>query len=65
MVRVYGASQIPVYWIVDLVDRQIEVYTIPYADGYHARRDFAPDQDVPVVIDGVEVGRIPVANLLP
>ncbi len=55
----------PAYWIVNLVDRQVEVYTLPYADGYHSRQDFAPGQDIPVVIDGVEAGRIAVTDVLP
>ena len=58
LARVYGGSGIPAYWIVNLVDRQVEVYTLPYPDGYHSRQDFAPGQLLPVVIDGVEVGRI-------
>ena len=29
MVGIYGPGGIPVYWIVNLVDRQVEVYTGP------------------------------------
>jgi Uma2 family endonuclease len=65
LARIYGASGIAVYWIVNLVDRQVEVYTLPYPDGYHSRQDFTPGQHLPVVIDGVEVGRIDVADTLP
>jgi Uma2 family endonuclease len=65
MAQIYGGSGIPAYWIVNVVDRQVEVYTLPYADGYHSRQDYTSDQDVPVVIDGVEVGRIRVADILP
>jgi Uma2 family endonuclease len=62
----YGAASIPVYWIINLVDRQVEVYTKPDpAGGYGLRVDYRPGDDVPVVIDGREVGRIPVAELLP
>ena len=64
LARIYGGSGIPAYWIVNLVDRQVEVYTLPYPDGYHAQ-DFAPGQLLPVVIDGAEVGRIAVADILP
>jgi Uma2 family endonuclease len=62
---IYAASGIPYYWIVNLVDHQIEVYTGPGPAGYQSRQDLKPGQDVPVVVDGVEVGRIPVADLLP
>jgi Uma2 family endonuclease len=65
MARIYGGSGIAVYWIVNLVDRQVEVYTLPYPDGYHSRQDFAPGQLLPVVIDGVERGRIGVADVMP
>ena len=61
----YARSGIPVYWIVNLVDRRVEVYTDPGPAGYGSRVDFPPGQDVPVVIAGVEVGRIAVADLLP
>jgi Uma2 family endonuclease len=68
----YGAAGIPVYWIVNLRDRQVEVYTDPDpgphvsgVGGYRSRVDYQPGQDVPVVIDGQEVGRIAVADLLP
>jgi Uma2 family endonuclease len=60
----YARSGIAVYWIVNLVDRQVEVYTGPGPDGYSSRVDFTAGQHVPVVIDGVEVGRIAVSDML-
>jgi Uma2 family endonuclease len=64
--RVYGGkAAIPVFWIVNLVDRQVEVYTGPTSTGYSSRIDYAPGANVPVVIDGVEVGQIAVADMLP
>ena len=56
---------IPEYWIVSLVDGQVEVYSDPASEGYRSVQIFKPDQEVPVVIDGVEVGRIAVAAILP
>ncbi len=61
----YARSGIPVYWIVNLVDNHVEVYSDPSPTGYKTRQDFKPGQDVPVVIAGIEVGRIAVAALLP
>jgi Uma2 family endonuclease len=61
----YAKGGIPVYWIVNLVDRQVEVYSNPSPEGYRSVAIFTPGQDVPVVIDGVEVGRIAVADILP
>ncbi len=60
----YARGGIPVYWIVNLVDRQVELYTGPGSDGYSSRVDFTAGQHVPVVIDGVEVGRIAVSDML-
>jgi Uma2 family endonuclease len=66
--RVYARACIPEYWIVNLVDRRIEVYTEPTgpcdAPTYARRQDFAPGSEVPVRLDGQEVGRIAVNNLL-
>jgi Uma2 family endonuclease len=59
----YARSGIAVYWIVNLIDRQVEVYTGPGLEGYASRADFTAGQHVPVVIDGVEVGRIAVSDL--
>jgi len=41
-----------------------EVYTGPGPGRYAVREDFEPGQDVPVVIDGVELGRIADADML-
>jgi Uma2 family endonuclease len=67
--RIYARASIPVYWIVNLVERQIEVYTetASAADppDYRQRRDYGPDETVPVVLGGVEAGSLRVAELLP
>jgi Uma2 family endonuclease len=65
MTRVYAASEIPFYWIVNLVDHQLEVYSNPGLASYSSVLVLKPGQDVPVIIDGVEVGRIAVADMLP
>lgn len=61
----YAKGDIPLYWIVNLVDAQVEVYSSPGLDGYQSSQVFKAGQDVPVVIDGHEVGRIAVADILP
>lgn len=67
--RIYATSRIPVYWIVNLVDRQIEVFTGPSGPDdrpdYKTREIFLAGHEVPVVLDGREVGRIAVRDLLP
>ena len=61
----YAEGGIPVYWIVNLVDRRVEVYTDPSPAGYRSRVDFQPGERVPVVIDGQAVGEVAVDDMLP
>jgi Uma2 family endonuclease len=63
--EVYGPAGIAVYGIVNLIDRQVEVYTGPGPQGYASTGVFAEGQSVPVVIDGQEYGRIAVEEILP
>jgi Uma2 family endonuclease len=61
----YAKDRIPVYWIVNLVDRQVEVYSRPSRRGYRSRRDFKPGQQLPVEIGGRKLVPIPVDDILP
>jgi Uma2 family endonuclease len=61
----YARDRIPVYWIVNLVDRQVEVYTDPGPGGYQMRQVFQPGQQVPVVIGGQTLRPIAVDDILP
>ncbi len=61
----YAARGIAVYWIVNLVDRCVEVYTQPSAGGYGTRRDYGAGEEIPVFVGGVECGRIAVSDILP
>ena len=63
--NIYGRSGIPVYWIVNLADRQVEVYSDPGSSGYATRQDFPSGQKLPVVIDREQVGEIAVDDILP
>jgi hypothetical protein len=69
VLELYGAESIPVYWIANIPDRWIEVYTLPTGPaapvGYGAcAMIFRPGDEVPVVLDGVEVGRIAVDEIV-
>jgi Uma2 family endonuclease len=68
-IPLYARDGLPVYWIVNLVDRQVEVYEQPSGTSpsptYGSRRTFKPGDAVPVVLGGTTVGTIPVADLLP
>jgi Uma2 family endonuclease len=65
MASIYGAAGIPIYWIVNLVDRQVEVYARPTPNGYASCEIYKPGSVVPVIIDGTVVGEIAVDDLLP
>ena len=61
----YGRAGIPVYWIVDLVNRRLEVYAGPAGGAYPAPTILGESESVELVIDGRPLGRIAVADLLP
>ena len=67
--RLYARAGIPVYWIVNLSDNQCEVYTEPSGPepqpDYRQRQDYGASDVIPVVLAGIEVGRIAVRELLP
>jgi Uma2 family endonuclease len=67
--RLYAEAGIVCYWIVNLVDRQIEVYTLPSGatatPSFAQRRDYPLGADVPFALDGIVVANIPVRDLLP
>jgi Uma2 family endonuclease len=65
MTRVYSASGIPMYWIINLVERRVEVYSEPGPDGYQSCQMMAHGQEIAVVIGAVEIGRIAVGQMLP
>jgi Uma2 family endonuclease len=65
MARVYSACRIPIYWIINLVELQVEVYSSPGSTGYQSPQIFKPGQEVPVIVDGALVGKIAAAELLP
>lgn len=63
--RLYGPAGIPACWIVDINGRRVEVHTGPGPAGYGSIEVFTEGQSVPVMIDGREVGRIAVSDMLP
>lgn len=67
--RIYAEAGIPSYWIVNLLDRRLEVYTDPSGSSpnpdYGQRRDYLPTDEVPLVLDGHEIARVSVDRLLP
>ena len=65
LARVYGGGGIPVYWIVNVPKRRLEVYSNPTEGAYPAPTILAETESVELVIAGQVVGTIVVADLLP
>jgi Uma2 family endonuclease len=71
VLQAFAEAAIPVYWVVNIPAGTIDVYSTPsgpcesgiphYADCHR----FGPDDEVPLVLDGREVGRIAVKDVLP
>lgn len=66
--RIYARAGIACYWVVNLIDGCVEVFAEPSGDvkipTYAKTQVYRPGDDIPVVIDGKEIGRISVASIL-
>ncbi len=66
---IYAKAGIPVYWIVNLIDRRVEVYSNPTGPvekpDYQERHNIAETDHVPLMINGQELAKIGVRELLP
>ncbi len=66
--RKYAGSKIPLYWIVNLPLRQIEVYTEPTGRGksavYQVSKVYGVDDEVPIIVGSRELGRLRVRDVL-
>ncbi|MBY0231861.1 MAG: Uma2 family endonuclease [Gemmataceae bacterium] len=63
--ELYARAGIAVYWIVNLIDRQVEVMTRPVGDRYADQRAYRPGDNVPFHLDGALVGSVAVDDILP
>jgi Uma2 family endonuclease len=67
--RICARAGIVCYWIVNLIDSQIEVYTLPSGpttDPHFAQRvDYRRADTVPLVLDGIPIANLAVRDLLP
>ncbi|RPI86541.1 MAG: Uma2 family endonuclease [Planctomycetaceae bacterium] len=67
--RLYARASIPVYWVINLVDNQVEVFSNPTGagdvPGYRTSQVAHASDVVPFVLDGQRVTEIRVAELLP
>ncbi len=65
LAAIYALGGVASYWIVKLDDRQIEAYSDPSPQGYKTSEIHKCGQAVPVRIDGAEVGKLVVADVMP
>ncbi len=69
VLKAYAADSIPIYWIINIPGARVEVFTDPTGPtetpSYREHRSYGPDDEVPVILDGREVGRISVKEVLP
>lgn len=67
--RIYGRGGIPWYWIINIKARCIECRSQPFAtsrrSGYRNLRVYEEDEEIPLILDGVEIARFAVRDLLP
>ncbi len=59
----YAVEEIPVYWLLNIPARRLEVYSAPAAGLYTSVSLFEEGSEAPIVLDGREVGRVLVSNL--
>ena len=69
VLEMYASEAIPVYWILNVPSRWIEVHIRPSGPAqfpsYRERRIYSLDEEVPVILDGREVGRFSVREIFP
>jgi Uma2 family endonuclease len=67
--RIYARAAIPCYWIVNLVDHQVEVYTSPSgptaAPAYAQRQDYRTGDTIPLELHGNTVAHFAVQDVVP
>lgn len=63
--EIYARERIPVYWIVNLVEEQIEVYENVGLIDYLTKNTYQHGDEVPVKVDGEFIAVFSVSDLLP
>ncbi|HWE39584.1 MAG TPA: Uma2 family endonuclease [Isosphaeraceae bacterium] len=67
--QIYARAGIPFYWIINIPDTKLLVHGDPTGPAatpdYRRVVELGPADEVPLVLDGREVGRIAVRDLLP
>ncbi len=62
--ELYAKAKIPEFWLINLVDRKIEVHTKPRSGKYQKVVEYDVNETVPLALDGVKIARIAVNELI-
>jgi len=65
--RIYADSGVSQYWIINLIDMRVEVYTQPRGGkkpGYKSCVHYAKGEEIPLVLAKKKVGSLPVSEFL-
>jgi len=60
----YAREKIPVFWLINVVERKVEVYTDPQAGEYRNKVEYAENESVPLILDEVKIAEFPVSELI-
>lgn len=67
--QIYAGAGIPRYWIINVAQRQVEVYSAPTGPTeqatYRRVETFREQSDLPLILDGALVATVEVRKLLP
>jgi len=60
----YAQERIAEYWLINLVERKIEVYTKPRGGKYRTLVEYGDKEKTPLILDGVKIAEILVNELI-
>jgi len=67
--RIYARAGVAIYWIVKLLDRQVEKYALPSGPtatpSYGRQSTYCIEDKIPLVLDGITIGDVAAKDLLP
>jgi Uma2 family endonuclease len=68
--NIYARAGVPLYWIINLDERQIEIHSQASGEGkkavYQSRQILRGDDDVfPLTLDGTDLGKLQLSEVLP
>jgi len=66
-VQLYAGADIPLYWLINLAERQIECYTDPDPKNlrYGTMQFYGENETLPLVLEGQPIALLKVADMLP